>query len=186
MIDSSVPLSLLVGALVLPGLAACTGSSPQAPPGTAEATTAPPGAADIRTVDLGGAQWLYSFKGLDVPVTVQLTGGTASQGTGVELVTYSLDGVTYGDVDGDGDEDAVARINRANDMAFEGLWYVWRTDGAVSLTEYLRIPGLDAWPVQTAPVAAWGGMWPRPQHRTAERSLSCPTRHSCSATGGPS
>lgn len=226
----TLPVSFLVGALVLSGLAACSGSSPQAPPGTAEAvagngsgqettaaaTTSAAVAVDIRTVDLGGASWLYSFNGLDVPVTVQLTGGTASQGTGVELVSYTLDGVTYGDVDGDGDEDAVARINRANDMAFEGLWYVWLADGAevvqvkypvaqtgrcgtyvesvvirdgaVSLTEYLRIPGLDdkipcsdpgtglqkrtitihaeghdAWPVQTAPVAAWGGLCPGPR-----------------------
>lgn len=226
----TVSLSFAIGALMLSGLTACSGVDPPAPPGTAEpvagngsghetsaeATTSPPVAVDVRTVDLGGAPWLYSFNGLDAPVTVQLTGGTASQGTGVELVTYTLDGVTYGDVDGDGDEDAVARINRANDMAFEGLWYVWRTDGAevvqvkypiaqtgrcgtyvesvvindgaVSLTEYLRIPGLDdqvpcsdpgtglqkrtitihadgpdAWPVQTAPVAAWGGMCPGPR-----------------------
>lgn len=230
MLKRTLPLPFLVGALVLSGLTACTGSSPQTPPGTAEAaagngsgqetsaeaTTAPPAAVDIRTVDLGGAEWLYSFNGLDLPVTVQLTGGTASQGTGVELVTYTLDGVIYGDIDGDGDEDAAARINRSNDMAFEGLWYVWLADGAdvvqvkypiaqtgrcgtfvesleiddgdLTLTEYLRIPGLDdkipcsepgtglqkrsitvhtegteTWPVQTEPVAAWGGLCPGPR-----------------------
>src|SRR5690606_2298777 len=92
-------------------------------------------------------------------------------GSGAELISYDLDEVVYGDVDGDGDDDAVARINRSNDMAFEGLWYVWLADGAdvvqlkypiaqtgrcgtyvesvvigngvVELTEYLRTPGLD-------------------------------------------
>lgn len=224
----TLPLSLAMAALALSGLTACTGETPQPGPATARAgqgsgqetsagaTSTPPAAADIRAFDLGSAEWLYSFNGLELPVTVQLTGGTASQGTGVELVTYTLDGVTYGDIDGDGDQDAAARINRSNDMAFEGLWYVWLADGAdvvqvkypiaqtgrcgtfvesvaidagaLALTEYLRIPGLDdsipcsepgtglqkrtitvqtdgteAWPVQTAPVAAWGGLCPGPR-----------------------
>lgn len=226
----TVSLSFAIGALMITGLTACNGADPQEPPGTpaanagsksgqetsAASTPEPPAAVDIRAVELGTMEWSYSPRGLDQPVTVKLVGGAASAGTGAGLVSYTLEEVAYGDVDGDGDEDAVARINRSNDMAFEGLWYVWRAngadavqlkypiaqtgrcgtyvesvvinDGAVSLTEYLRIPGLDdnipcsdpgtglqkrtvtvhaegldAWPVQTAPVPAWGGVCPRPR-----------------------
>ncbi|MEO6529355.1 MAG: hypothetical protein ABI563_12345 [Specibacter sp.] len=226
----TVSLSFAVGALVLSGLTGCNGADPQAPPGTpaanagiksgqetsAASTPEPPAVVDIRAVELGTMEWSYSPRGLDQPVTVKLVDGAASAGTGAGLVSYTLEEVAYGDVDGDGDEDAVARINRSNDMAFEGLWYVWRadgadvvqlkypiaqtgrcgtyvesvviSDGAVALTEYLRIPGLDdkipcsdpgtglqkrtvtvhaegpdAWPVQTAPVPAWGGLCPGPR-----------------------
>lgn len=221
-------LSLAIASLLLPSLAACNPADPEAPPGTAASAApitpaaapstqpAPDPPADIRAADLGNLDWLYSFHGLDLPVSVMLIDGAAAEGSGAELISYDLDEVVYGDVDGDGDDDAVARINRSNDMAFEGLWYVWLADGAdvvqlkypiaqtgrcgtyvesvvigngvVELTEYLRIPGLDdaipcsdpgtglqkrsltvhaegpdAWPVQTAPVAAWGGLCPGPR-----------------------
>lgn len=226
----SVSLMFAISALMLSGLTACNGGDPPGAPGSsgpgpqttadepppAQTTPAAPAAADIRAVELGTMEWSYSPRGLDQPVTVKLVDGAASAGTGAGLVSYTLEEVAYGDVDGDGDEDAVARINRTNDMAFEGLWYVWRADGAdvvqlkypiaqtgrcgtyvesvvisggaVALTEYLRIPGLDdnipcsdpgtglqkrtvtvhaegpdAWPVQTEPVAAWGGLCPGPR-----------------------
>ncbi|AIY00803.1 hypothetical protein ART_1204 [Arthrobacter sp. PAMC 25486] len=221
-------LSLAKTSLLLPGLAACSQADPMVQPGTSAADApnelsdapstqpAPERPADIRAADLGSLEWLYSFNGIDLPVSVQLIDGAAAEGSGAELTSYALDEVVYGDVDGDGDEDAVARINRSNDMAFEGLWYVWLAegpdvvqlkypiaqtgrcatyvesvvigDGVVELTEYLRIPGLDdmipcsdpgtglqkrsvtvhaegpdAWPVQTAPVPAWGGLCPGPR-----------------------
>lgn len=187
-----------------------------AAPPTEPPTTEPPSAVDIRTVDLANATWLYSVGGFDLPVEVKLVNGEASSdGDGVP-VTYSLGDVVYGDVDGDGDADAVARINRAQSMGSQGLWYTWLaegpdavqlkypvaqtgrcstfvesvviSDGGISLTEYLRIPGLDdaipcsdpgtglkkrtitihtegsdTWPVQTEPVAAWGGLCPGPR-----------------------
>lgn len=220
----TVSLWFSISALLLAGLTACNGADPPAvnlksTPGVATSavsTPEPSAALDIRAVDLRSMEWSYSPQGLEAPVAVQLVDGAATAGSGAELTTYALDEVAYGDVDGDGDEDAVARINRSNDMAFEGLWYVWRaegaevvqlkypiaqtgrcgtyvesvviSDGAVALTEYLRIPGLDdkipcsdpgtglqkrtvtvhadgseAWPVQTAPVNAWGGLCPGPR-----------------------
>lgn len=196
-----------------------------AAPPTTEPSTAPhPSTVDIRAVDLANSAWLYSFGGFDLPVEVKLVNGEASSdGDGVPI-TYSLGDVVYGDVDGDGDDDAVARINRAQSMGSEGLWYVWLaegpdalqmkypvaqtgrcstyvesvviSDGGIALTEYQRIPGLDdaipcsdpgtglkkrtitvhsegqdKWPVQTAPVAAWGGLCPGPRWNESSPGL---------------
>ncbi len=224
----TIPCLLALSSLLLAG---CGGEAPIASttdsPSTRKAlseTVSPetvpspeaPAAADIRVVDLGAAEWLYSAGGFDLPVAVKLAGGTATAEVDGLPVTYTLGEVSYGDVDADGDDDAVARIDRAQDMGFEGLWYVWLAEGetavqlkypiartsrcgtyvesvvvgagAVELTEYHRIPGLDdaipcsdpgtglkqrtiavhaeageAWPVQTAPLPAWGGLCSGPK-----------------------
>lgn len=180
------------------------------------ATAAP--AVNIRAVDLGSATWQYSYGGFDAPVTLDFVNGAAADAGGGFPIQYALEDVSYGDVDGDDDEDAVARVSRTQDNGYEALWYVWLaegaeavqmkypiaytsrcgtfvesvviSDGTINTTEYLRIPGLDdsipcsdpgtglkkrtitvhsagseSWPVQTAPVAAWGGLcagpgWP--------------------------
>lgn len=236
--NRTVPLYLTLGAMAFSALTACSGGAAD-PPGTGEesdsldgaiadeasvepsvgesqTSSAPPTTVDIptvniRTVDLGNMTWLYSFGGFDLPVEVKLVGGTATiDGDGIPII-YTLGDVSYGDIDGDGDDDAAAMLSRGQDNGYEALWYVWlaedsqarqlkypiaRTgrcgtlveppviaEGGIELTEYLRIPGLDdalpcsepgtglkkrtisvysdgsdEWPVQTAPVAAWGGL----------------------------
>ncbi len=168
-----------------------------------------PVAADIRTFDLGNTAWLYSPGGTELPVTVQLAAGVYTGDAG----TYELGDAQYSDVDGDGDEDAVVSISHADGNGSERLWYLWLADGpevaqlqypiaqtsrcgtavdavvagdgSVSVTQRLRIPGLDdtvacsepgtglqvrtitvyaegelRWPVQTSPIPAWGGVCP--------------------------
>lgn len=249
-------ISLTLGAMAFSTLTACTGGATD-PPGfggetgvsggsavgvdsmSSAGTEAPsvfatPSAADIRSLDLANSTWLYSPGGFDVPVEVTLANGEATADGGEFPIKYSLGEVIYGDVDGDGDEDAVARLNWVRNMGSEGLWYIWIADvsgaaqlkypiaatgrcgtfveppviadGAINLTEYLRIPGLDdkipcsdpgtglkkrtitvlsdstgsedgsesagseagaaatMWPVQTAPVAAWGGICAGPKY----------------------
>ena len=216
--------------LVTCGLTGCDNDQSQGPPGTVygdgqrstgdaagssetsePATEEPDPDVDIRTVDLANATWLYSFSGFDQPVEVQLVDGTASSDGDGFPITYTLGEVSYGDIDGDGDDDAAALLSRAQSNGSEALWYVWlaqgaeavqvkypiaRTgrcgtlveplvigDGAIIITEYLRVPRQDdnipcsepgtglkkrtitihaaraeTWPVQTAPVPAWGGL----------------------------
>ncbi|WP_146233395.1 hypothetical protein [Arthrobacter psychrolactophilus] len=220
-------LSLVCGAMALSTLTACSGGAVD-PPGSkggvastgasigasdVPATSAPPTTVDIRSLDLANTTWLYSLGGLEDPLEVTLADGKATIEAGEFPITHELDEVIYGDVDGDGDEDAVTRLNWAQSMGSEGLWYVWVADGvearqvkyplartsrcgtavltpvvaqgAINLTEYERVPGLDdaipcsepgtrmrtrtvtiasegteLWPVQTLPAPAWGGLCP--------------------------
>ena len=152
---------------------------------------------------------------------------------------YALGEVTYGDIDADGDDDAVALISRSQDNGYKALWYAWLAqgaeasqlkypiaetgrcgtfvesvvirEGAVNVTEYLRVQGLDdrvpcsdpgtglrkrsvtvhaegsdAWPVQTAPVAAWGGLCPGTRYPDTSPGLvdmwTAPSKGSTPAT----
>lgn len=245
-------LSLVLGAVAFSALTACNGGASD-PPGSggesgasdgtsigatstgsagtepSTASTAPssptPSAVDIRSVDLANTTWLYSFRGLELPHEVKLVNGEATIDPGEFSSTYTLGEVVYGDVDGDGDDDAVARIDGQTPEGSRGFWYIWIaedsgvvqlkypiaetgrcatlvelpviTEGAINLTEYHRIPGLDdkipcsdpgtglkkrtitvtsdntgseadsgaeMWPVQTAPVVAWGGICPGPRY----------------------
>lgn len=221
----STSLFLVLSALTGAGLVSCASPASDgkeaAPPGASPTTEttepAPPTPADIRTVDLANTTWLYSWDGFAAPVEIALVDGTAVVDEGGFPATYTLGDVTYGDIDADGDDDAVARMDRAQDNGYKGLWYVWLAqgqaieqvkypiaetgkcgtfvesavfgDGAVTITEYLRVPGQDdsvpcsdpgtglkqrtvtihaegdqAWPVQTAPVAAWGGLCAGPKY----------------------
>ncbi len=190
------------------------GTGTEGPGGAAESAS-PPAVreVDIRSVDFANTEWLYSYSGFDLPVTVTLVDGAASQESNGYPIRYELGDVAYGDVDGDGREDAVASLSRAQDNGYEAMWYLWLASGpeavqvkypiaqtsrcgtfvesvvpgggGVTVTEYLRIEGLDRdipcsdpgtglrtrtitvhseagelWPVQTAPVTAWGGLCP--------------------------
>lgn len=192
------------------------GGTGGAKPTTEAAELAAPTAVDIRTVDLANTTWLYSWDGFAAPEKIVMIDGTAVVADDGFPATYTLGEISYGDIDADGDEDAVGRINRAQDNGYKALWYAWLAqgvdavqvkypiaetgrcgtfvesvvfgDGAVTVTEYLRVPGQDdgipcsdpgtglkqrtvtihvegieAWPVQTAPVAAWGGLCTGPQ-----------------------
>ncbi len=122
-------------------------------------------------MDLANTTWLYSSEGLRLPLEVKLVNGEATTDPGEFSTDYTLGEVVYGDVDGDGDEDAVARINQASPRDTEGLWYIWLadllgavqlkypiafsgrcaifveppviSDGTIKLTEHVRVPGLD-------------------------------------------
>ncbi|WP_315913201.1 hypothetical protein [Arthrobacter sp. lap29] len=198
---------------------------------------------DIRTVDLNNVMWLFSNEGLSVPYEVKIVNGAAVVDENGFPANYAVKDVSYGDIDGDGDEDAVASIVRTQDNGYKVLWYVWLAqgaeavqlqypvaqtsrcgtlveslvfgDGALNITEYLRIQGKDdsvpcsdhgtglnkrsitvytegaeSWPVQSAPVAAWGGLCP--QTRWDETSpgvqdlWAAPSKDSpVTATAGP-
>lgn len=232
-----IPVFCALSALIVSGLTGCSDEQPQPPSGTPEAgrtigagggsdsggdgshgvleptSPTPNRDVDIRSVDLANTEWLYSYSGFDLPVTVKLVDGSASDDESGFLITYELGDVVYGDVDGDGRDDAVASLSRAQDNGYEAMWYVWLAhgpdavqvkypiaqtsrcgtfvesvmpaDGSVTVTEYLRISGMDKdvpcsdpgtglkkrtisihseaselWPVQTAPVSAWGGLCP--------------------------
>lgn len=253
---------LMFSVLGISGLTGCGNDQSGPRPGSvAEAGQSSPGSAagsskapepaapelntdvDIRAVDLANTNWLYSFNGLGPPVELQLVNGTAtSDGDGFPI-TYTLGDVSYGDIDGDGDDDAATLISRAQDNGYEALWYVWladgpdveqvkypiaRTgrcgtlvkpvvigDGELTLSEYHRIPGLDdkapcsepgtglkqrtitmlsegadVWPVQTAPVAAWGGLCAGPKYPDTAPGLvdlwAAPTKSAgVAAVAGP-
>lgn len=225
----SISVVLALGVLAVTGLSGCSDPHPDGlvenPPGNGQSGTsgdgASPGAAspepvpevDIRTVDLANATWLYSENGFGTPYEVPLVDGAAVVDENGFPAQYALKDFIYGDIDGDGDEDAAAQITRSQDNGYKALWYVWLaqgtevmqvkypiaetarcgnftetvafSDGALAITEYLRVPGLDdnvpcsdhgtgrrqrsltvhsegdeAWPVQVLPVAAWGGLCP--------------------------
>lgn len=183
-------------------------------------------------MDLANTTWLYSFLGLQLPYEVKLVNGKATRNPGEFSSTFQLGQVVYGDVDGDGDDDAVARLDGQTPEGARGFWYIWIadvsgavqlkypiaetgrcstqvlppviTDGAINLTEYLRMPGVDdkipcsdpgtglkkrtitvisdstgpeagsgaeMWPVQTAPVLAWGGICPGPKNPDSPPAL---------------
>ncbi|MHA7178027.1 hypothetical protein ACX80D_15380 [Arthrobacter sp. Sr24] len=243
----TVITSTTLGAVAFSALTACSGGTTGPPasggePGAlggaavgvestsggsveSSAASVTPTAMDIRSLDLANTTWLYSVGGFDVPLEVELVGGEATSDGGEFPISYGLGEVVYGDVDGDGDDDAVARINRAQSMGSEGLWYIWLADvagavqlkypiartgrcatfvelpvienGAVNLTEYERVPGLDdaipcsepgtglkkrtisissdgteMWPVQTHPAAAWGGLCPGTKYNETSPGVS--------------
>ncbi|MGN5732080.1 hypothetical protein [Arthrobacter psychrochitiniphilus] len=248
-------IALTLGAMAFSSLTACTGGTAEKSGGGGEtggatigttptslagtepsafstppAATAPT-AVDIRSVDLANTTWMYSFLGRELPYEVTLVNGEATKNPGEFSSSFKLGQVVYGDVDGDGDEDAVAQLNGATPEGGRGFWYIWIadvsgavqlkypiaetncyalvlppeiTDGAINLTEYLHIPGVDdeipcsepgtglkkrtitvitdstgstdgsgpeMWPVQTAPVVAWGGMCPGPANPDATPGL---------------
>ncbi|MET4003972.1 hypothetical protein ABIB48_002710 [Arthrobacter sp. UYCu511] len=248
-------IALTLGAMAFSSLTACTGGTAEKSGGGGEsggatigttptslagtepsAFSTPPAATassqvDIRSVDLANTTWLYSFLGRELPYEVTLVNGEATKNPGEFSSSFKLGQVVYGDVDGDGDEDAVAQLNGATPEGSRGFWYIWIadvsgavqlkypiaettcyalvlppeiTDGAINLTEYLHIPGVDdeipcsepgtglkkrtitvitdstgstdgsgpeMWPVQTAPVVAWGGMCPGPANPDATPGL---------------
>lgn len=221
----SVSVFLALSVLAVSGLTGCGSSASDKvggnPPGGGSgvgspgAETAPDPArdADIHAVDLKNTTWLYSEGGFGVPYEVQMVDGAAVIDENGFPAEYVVKNVVYGDIDGDGDDDAAAEIARTQSNGYKALWYIWLAngpevvqvkypitetarcgnfaesvvfgDGALDVTDYLRIPGLDdrvpcsdhgtglrqrsitvhsegddAWPVLTAPVAAWGGLCP--------------------------
>lgn len=271
----TVITSLALGAMALSALTACNGGTTD-PPGsgaesggasTAATSTTPagtepstvsaapsspaPSAVDIRSLDLANTTWLYSFRGVELPHEVTLVNGEATVDPGEFSSSYQLGEVVYGDVDGDGDDDAVARIDGQTPEGARGFWYIWIADisgavqlrypiaetgrcatlvelpviigGAINLTEYHRIPGLDdkipcsdpgtglkkrtitvisdntdsesgsgpeMWPVQTAPVVAWGGICIGPKYPDSAPGLvdlwAIPSKTAqVAATAGP-
>lgn len=199
-----------------PSLDAGDGPSQETKPPTQEPSPEPPQDLDIRSVDLTNTTWLYSDGGFGAPFEVPMVeGGAVIEENGFPA-QYAVGDVKYGDIDGDGDDDAVAQISRTQDNGYKALWYVWLAqgpeavqvkypiaetgrcgtfveslvigEGAVKVTEYLRVAGrddgvpcsdpgtgfktrtitvhnegADVWPVQTAPVAAWGGLCAGPK-----------------------
>lgn len=136
----TAPVSFALGSLLVLALASCSGSPTAggADPGGPAPSGSAPGdgaveeiddeaaVADIREADLGNVSWLYSLGGTELPLTVQLVDGESFDGA----TAYLMEDVQYGDVDGDGDEDAVASISQANGNGYERLWYLWLVDGA--------------------------------------------------------
>lgn len=188
-------------------------AEPAATAGLQGNESAPAAAKDIRAVDLRNTPWLYSAGGVEVPLALTLVDGQATVQAAEGAARFEFQDVAYGDVDGDGDDDAVASISRSGDNTYERLWYLWLLQdqdamqvkypiaqsgkcgtavdsvvpgqGRVEITQRLRqrvvddrVPcsepgtglqqrtitvhteGEQAWPVQTAPIPAWGGICP--------------------------
>lgn len=224
-------VKLAVAAAGLLALTGCGATSP-APPGDEPAATAPADPAEespveepqpeLTAADIAAwaaeAEWSFASFGLEAPVMVQLTGGTATDDA---ARTYELGEPVEADVDGDGVMDAALPITRIDGNAAQELWYVWRGigldaepvaeqviypvarttrcgdvthavsaggDGGLQIDLTLRMPHTDDdlpcsqpgtgeltrhvqleeidgrfYPVQTEPVAAWGGVCPPSQ-----------------------
>lgn len=126
-------------------LAACGGPGEQERPPppisqdptttTAQPTTEEP--FDPRQIDLANARWSFGVVGWeDEPVTVELADGQADAEVSRWEGVLAVEGEPlYVDLDGDGDDDAVAALGFSADLGDGNLqwvassWYVWVNDG---------------------------------------------------------
>jgi hypothetical protein len=118
-------------ALIMLVAAGCAGPGPTTPPraeavdSAAPTPTLTPTPEGLQDVDLADGRWLYSPGGYSAPVSLEFQAGTATD----DGVTYTMKDPVYADANGDGVDDAVVPIERADGNGWESLWYVFVADG---------------------------------------------------------
>ncbi|MGK9148186.1 hypothetical protein KXS11_11225 [Plantibacter flavus] len=126
-----ISLAAGAGALLAMLLSACGtgsgGAADQATDPTTARVTPTPTAPLITEVDFGELEWTFASFRAEQADAVQLVGGTATVGPYV----YTVGEPVYSDADGDGADDAIVPIQRADGNGVEILHYVWLADADV-------------------------------------------------------